>query len=164
METKIEDEDEEEFTSKFGNCSSEKIIAKIQKGEWVDILGGLCYIKEQSIVLDYIYFKHFATKDTYNIIFNFMIQKIDTVLSSKSTFVVYINLKKLTILDFDKHRQFIQHLSDVLKDRYPDRLEKCYIYNAPFVFAQIYNILSTFIHKETQDKIVLVSTKKLLDK
>ena len=81
METKIE----EEFTSKIGNCSSEKILAKIQKGEWVDILGGLCYIKEQCIFLDYIYFKHFATKDTYNIILNFMIQKIDTVLSSGFT-------------------------------------------------------------------------------
>ena len=124
METKIEDE--EEITSKFSNCSSEKIVAKIQKGEWVDILGGICYIKEQSIFLDYIYFKHFATKDTYNIILNCMIQKIDSILSSNSTFVVYVNLKKLTILDFDKHRQFIQHLSDILMERYKDKLSKCY--------------------------------------
>jgi hypothetical protein len=150
---------EEEFTSKFGNCSSEQIVAKIQKGELVDILGGVCYIKEQTIVLDYMYFKYFATKDTYNMILNSIIHKIDTVLSSKITFVVYVNLKKLTILDLDKHIQFIKHLSEVLKERYPDRLEKCYIYNVPFVFAQIFNILSTFINKDTLEKIVLVGPK-----
>ena len=156
METKIE----EEFTSKIGKCSSEKILAKIQKGEWVDILGGLCYIKEQCIFLDYIYFKHFATKETYNLILNYMIQQIDNVLSSNSTFVVYVNLQQITLLEIDKHRQFIQYLSMVLIEKYPDRLGNCYIYNTPFVFSRIFSLLRIFINKYTLEKIVLLGTNK----
>jgi hypothetical protein len=161
METKIE----EVFTPKFGDGSSEKIVAKIQKGEWNDIFEGFCYIKDQIVFMDYIYFKHLATKDTYNMVLNYMIQKIDcvlagnSVLTGNSVFTVYVNLKKLTVLEVDKHGQFIQQMSKVLKERYPDRLYKCYIYNAPFVFSQIYNIVSRFIDKDTQEKIVLIKTK-----
>ncbi len=161
METKIE----EVFTPKFEDGSSEKIVAKIQKGEWNDIFEGFCYIKDQIVFMDYIYFKHLATKDTYNMVLNYMIQKIDSVLagnsvlSGNSVFTVYVNLKKLTVLEVDKHGQFIQQMSKVLKERYPDRLDKCYIYNAPFVFSQIYNIVSRFIDKDTQDKIVLIKKK-----
>jgi len=173
METKIE----EVFTPKFEDGSSEKIVAKIQKGEWNDIFEGFCYIKDQIVFMDYIYFKHLATKDTYNMVLNYMIQKIDSVLagnsvlsgnsvlagnsvlSGNSVFTVYVNLKKLTVLEVDKHGQFIQQMSKALKERYPDRLDKCYIYNAPFVFSQIYNIVSRFIDKDTQDKIVLIKKK-----
>ena len=43
-----------------------------------------------------------------------------------------------------------------LKDKYPEKLAKCYVYNAPFIFTQIFNIVSMFIDKETQKKIELV--------
>ena len=65
----------------------------------------------------------------------------------------------MTVLEIDKHGQFIQHLSGILKDRYPNKLEKCYIYNAPFVFAKIYNIVSRFIDKDTQTKIELIDSR-----
>ena len=155
MEIKIEDV----FAPKFGDGSSEKIVSKIQKGEWNDIFEGFCYIKDYIIFMDYIYFKHLATKDTYNMTLDYMIKQIDCVLTGKNEFTVYVNLKKLTVLEVDKHSQFIQQLSKVLKERYPDRLKKCYIYNAPFVFSQIYNIVSRFIDKDTHEKIVLIKPK-----
>ena len=66
-------------------------------------------------------------------------------------------MKNLTITDIDKHTTFIQNLSGYLKDKYPQKLSKCYIYNAPFVFSQIYTIVSIFIDKETRKKIELIN-------
>ena len=70
-----------------------------------------------------------------------------------------MNLKKITLIDIDKHKEFIQDMSIYLKDKYPDKLTKCYIYNAPFVFSQIFNIVSLFIDKDTQTKIELIIKK-----
>jgi hypothetical protein len=72
---------------------------------------------------------------------------------------VHVNLKKLTLIDIDKHKEFIQDMSGHLKNKYPDKLIKCYIYNAPFVFSQIFNIVSLFIDKDTQKKIELIIKK-----
>ena len=66
-------------------------------------------------------------------------------------------MKSLTLSDVDKHKIFIQNIAVFLKEKYPNKLEKCYVYNAPFVFAQIYNIVSIFIDKDTQKKIELVN-------
>jgi hypothetical protein len=149
----------ETFIPIFDSSASEIILSKIQKKEWQFIFGGLCNIQNNSVIIDYKYFKICATKETYDTILNYLIMNIDSVLNNKSTFCTYINLKTLTVLEIDKHGQFIQHLSTVLKDRYPNKLEKCYIYNAPFVFAKIYNVVSMFIDKDTQQKIELISSK-----
>lgn len=152
METPIEI-----FYENIENTSSEKIIEKIKKGEWKDILNGLCFVKENIVVLNYVYFKHFATRETYSLILNFITNNIDAILLKNNYFIVKVNMKNLTIVDIDKHKIFIQNISGYLKEKYPQRLTKCYIYNAPFVFSQFFNIVSIFIDKETQSKIVLCS-------
>ena len=76
-----------------------------------------------------------------------------------SNFNVHANIKNLTLADIDKHKEFIQNISIILKQKYTNKLTKCYIYNAPFVFSQILNIVSLFIDKETQTKIQLVQKK-----
>jgi hypothetical protein len=68
-------------------------------------------------------------------------------------------MKKISLTDVDKHKLFIQNFSSYLKENYPDKLSKCYIYNAPVIFKQILNIISVFIDKETQTKIELVKNK-----
>jgi hypothetical protein len=135
---------------------SEKIITKIKKGEWNEVLNSLCDIKNNKIIIDYIYFKYFATKETYNIILALISKNIDTILSSHNTFSVYINMKSLTMVEIDKHKFFIQHIASILKEKYPSKLGKCYIYNAPFVFSQFFNIICLFVDKETISKIELV--------
>jgi hypothetical protein len=68
-------------------------------------------------------------------------------------------MKKLSISDIDKHKGFIQYISLYFQEKYPNKLAKCYIYNSPFVFNQLYNIICMFIDKETQKKIELVVNK-----
>ena len=147
------------FSNNIENNFSEKIINKIKNGQWNDILANLCCIKENNIILDYVYFKHFAHDDTYELILNCIIGNIDNIISKYSEFDVHVNLKYLTIIDIDKHKTFIQNISSFLKDKYPQKLSKCYVYNAPFVFTQFLNIVSIFIDKETLRKIQLVSSK-----
>lgn len=139
---------------------SEKIIGKIIKGEWNDILNGLCIIKDNAILLNYIYFKYFATNKTYNHIVNFITNNIDKILVKSQYFCVCVNMKSLTLGDLDKHKVFIQNISIFLTEKYPDKLSKCYIYNAPFIFSRIYKVVSTFIDKTTQEKIELVKDIK----
>jgi hypothetical protein len=80
-------------------------------------------------------------------------------LKDSTVFTVSVNLKSLTMIELDKHRSYITSISTILKQRYPQRLAKCYVYNAPFIFAQFYSLISTFIDKDTQAKIILVSSK-----
>ena len=145
------------FSENSENNSSEKIVDKIKKGEWSDILSNMCFIKENTLILNYIYFKHFAIQQTYSFILKHITNNIDKILLTSSDFMVRVNMKNLTIVDIDKHKLFIQNISGYLKDKYPQKLSKCYIYNAPFVFAQFFNIVSMFIDKETQKKIELVN-------
>jgi hypothetical protein len=137
--------------------SSEKIIEKVKNGEIEEILNNLCFVNEtNSIVLNYLYFKYIATKETYKYIMDFIINVIDKCLIHKSSFSVFVNMKGMKLIDIDKHRHFIQNMSTLLKDRYPNKLEKCFIHNAPIIFTQLYSVICLFIDKETQTKIVLV--------
>lgn len=144
------------FTENECDITSEKIIDKIKKGELNDILSKLCFINKNALIIDYIYFKYLATENTYSYILMYITNNIDNILLTNNDFIVHVNMKKISLSDVDKHQIFIQNLSLYLKERYPDKLAKCYIYNAPFVFKQIFNIINVFIDKETQKKIELV--------
>jgi hypothetical protein len=136
--------------------NSDKIIEKIQNGELDYILSKLCFINKNAIIINYVYFKYLATNNTYSYILMYITNNIDNILSTNNEFIVHVNMKKISLSDIDKHKIFIQNISTYLKEKYPDKLLKCFIHNAPFVFKQIFNIISTFIDKETQKKIELV--------
>ena len=135
--------------------SSDAIITKIKCGEWDEILSKLCSEKNNYVVIEYPYFKFVATAETYDTIVSLICSHIEKILKKKDSFSVHLNLKMLTLADIDKHKNFIQYLSTFLKDKYPQKMDKCYIYNAPFVFSQLFHIISMFIDKETQSKIVV---------
>lgn len=138
------------------NDNIEKIIYDIKKGNLNDILSKLCFVNKNDLMLNYIYFKYLATEITYNYILMYITNNIDTILSKNNEFIVHVNMQKLSLGDIDKHKLFINNLSLFLKEKYPNKLLKCYIYNAPFMFKQMFNVISVFIDKETQEKIELV--------
>jgi len=154
METNLEIFSENSCNS---GSTSDIIISKIKKGEWQYILNGLCKIENNLLIIDYNYFKYFATNKTYQIILQLITKNIDFILKKNDLFTVYVNMKALSISEIDKHREFIQHISGYLKEKYPNKLSKCYVYNAPFVFSTLFNIICLFIDKETQSKIELVN-------
>jgi len=135
----------------------EIIIGKLKKGEWNDILNSLCKVDANSMYLNYIYFKYFATKETYGILTNYIMSHINTILLEYDTFTVHVNMKTLTVLEIDKHMTFIQSISALLKETYSNKMNKCYVYNATFVFSKVLKLVSLFIDPETQQKIELVT-------
>jgi hypothetical protein len=144
-------------TNLFSKTSSpEIIITKIKTGEWKDVIDGLCNVKDDLIILDNAYFKHFATKETYNIIISHITTSIDNILSLHEGFTVHINMKNLTMTDIEKHLKFIQHISILFQERYSNKLVKCFVHNAPFIFSKMLTIVSMFIDKETLSKIELL--------
>lgn len=134
----------------------EYILNKIRTNKIEEIFDNICYIKDNYIIIDYVYIKHFASNDTYDLIFQHILNNIDSILKHHNKFGVHVNTKNLSLSDIDKHRTFITHMCRLFKDKYPDKLEKCYIYNAPHVFSHLYSIISIFIDKVTQQKIILV--------
>lgn len=133
------------------------IIEKIQNKKYDEVFEGLCCIQDNSIIMHYSYFKHFAMNDTYDIILQFIVSNIENILKDNDTFSVHVNARHLSLTDVDKHRNFILKMSQMLNEKFPYKLQKCYIYDAPFIFSQVFSIVSKFIDKETQRKIHVVN-------
>lgn len=123
-----------------------------------DLLESFCHITNNNkILLDYRIFKYIARPSTYDVLIKHISNKINLVLSNNPTFSVHICTKLLTISGADKHILFIYKLTESLNSSYPDKLEKCYIYDAPFIFQKIIGMLSLIVDKKTLSKITIVN-------
>lgn len=141
----------------FDHDEPATIIGHIIKGQFNTILSKMYRVQNEHMFVNHLYFKHLATAETYPIILNYAVSGIEATLESHDQFIAHINLKHLTMSDFDKHKQFLKNVSVLLKQAYPDKLQKCYIYNAPTFFSYVYNFVSMFVDKETLEKIQLIS-------
>ena len=122
-----------------------------------EILNNLCFIQGgNNILLDYRYFKCFVPEKDYDNIFQYFFNLIKKVLEKNETFNIHVYIKSLAISDLDKYYAFISKISQIMKDAFPDKLNKCYIYNASFIFAQLIKIIAKFVDKKTQEKIQLI--------
>jgi hypothetical protein len=137
----------------FETISSKNGKSSVKSVNFHEILIGLSHVNNDILMLDYSFFKYFASGETYNAITTHITNNIDCILHNNAYFSVYVNMKGLTIAEVDKHKSFIQNISLFLKQKYPNKLGKCCIYNTPFVFSQIYKFVSLFIDKDTQEKI-----------
>lgn len=148
---------EEEKNSLFGKPTSEIIFSKLKEGNFSFILNGICYIKDDSLVINYKFFKHFANIQTYEIINQYLVSLIDTILEKYSSFTVHLNMNSLTVTQLDKHRKYLTQLASILQQKYPDTLSVCYVYDASFIFSQLFNIISLFVDRVTLNKIQIVN-------
>ena len=118
------------------------------------LLSSMCYTHNNVVVVDYVYFKRIANKQTYDLIAQTIICNIDTILTQYDQFECHITLKMLTVGDVDKHMGFWIQMAGILKQRYQSQMSKCYIYDLPAFFTQCYKVISVFIDNVTQEKIV----------
>ncbi len=138
------------------NNRTDKIMAKIKEGNLQYILDGLCNMRDDHIFLDLKYVKFFAEKVTYPLITQIVMNNCDMVLQSYPRFNVHLNVSAFTVSQLDKHCAYIKQFSQIFANKYPDTLKKCYVYNASFVFEQLFNIISLFVDKVTMQKVTLV--------
>jgi hypothetical protein len=119
-----------------------------------EILHFFCHIKiNNEIEINSKYFKTIISFVDKNYILNYLFFIIENILKKYDTFIVHVNIEKLTLLEIEKNKDFIQKLSTTLKERFPDKLDFCIIYEGSFIFKQIYNLLAIFIDKKTLKKI-----------
>jgi hypothetical protein len=52
-------------------------------------------------------------------------------------------------------RKLIKLISESLQTLFPDKLNKCYIYNTTKLFNQFFDIIKLFIDKKTKQKIII---------
>ena len=140
--------------------TSEQLLHKIINGKWQEVLNYLCRINDNIVIINHKIFKHFATNETYPIISNYVINHLDNILTKHNSFRVYINMKELTMRDIDKHKKYIIDVSKFLQEKYPNKLEKCEIINAPSIFKCLYNIVSILLDSDTKKKIAILYTQK----
>jgi glycyl-tRNA synthetase alpha subunit len=143
----------------FEEIPKEKVIQYLKTGKFQELLNYYCKIEENDIIINYYYFKYLANSQTYDIFTNLMIVYIDSILQSFDKFNVHISIHKLSVMEIHKHIGYIRIMTDLLKTRYQDKMNKCLIYNSSNLFSQIYEIILPFIDPDTQQKIELVSKK-----
>jgi hypothetical protein len=125
----------------------------------IELLLAYCNLNdENNIILDYKYFKLIRKLnriENYTII-DHMISIFQKALEKKEVFTIHFCLKTLTISDIDQYYSIIREISEIFKIKFPDKLEECFIYNAPFIFTQFIKIVSVFADKKTMNKLKLV--------
>jgi hypothetical protein len=123
-----------------------------------ELLHTFCYISsnENDITLNFKSLKLINKQLSNDFLLEHLINNIDLVLTKYNVFKFHINVKSISILDVDKNKDFIQKASIVLKEKYPCKLDICYIYEAPNMFSNIFKLIFAFVDKETQKKIKIV--------
>jgi hypothetical protein len=120
-----------------------------------EVLNTFCYIKSNNeIIINYESFKILNTIIDKKVILNHLLYTIETVLNQFELFIVHANIKKLTLLEIDKNKDFIYEMSNILKEKFNDKLDSCYIYDSSFIFKQIHQLLAMFVDKKTITKII----------
>lgn len=141
------------LTTKNLNINT-NINLKLNEEKLHELLNNFCHIKiNNEIEIHYKFFKIINTFIDQNYILNYLIFIVENILKNYETFIVHVNIEKLTLLEIEKNRLFVQEMSSVLKEKFPDKLEFCNIYEGSFVFKQIVNLLAIFIDKKTLKKI-----------
>ena len=128
-------------------------IKKIENLE--TILKKLCFIEnENHIIINYPIFKILLKNGQYEeIIIQYIFNIMRGVLKIYPQFIIHINMDSLTLVDIDKYYSFITKISKIMRDSFPEKMYKCHIYNASFIFSKLFKIISLFIDKNTQKKI-----------
>ena len=149
-----------EYSSKIlfekNHIKSTQILEKIRNRQFKEILNGIGHIKNDCIIIEFKFFKYFNMPVTHDLITSHMDQVTSEVVSKYNKFNVHLNLQSFSIADADKHSNYIRSIAGFFAEKYPERLNICYIYNASFVFETIFKIINTFIDKDTLKKLVLV--------
>jgi len=140
------------------HIKSSQIAEKIKQRKYAEILDGFIRLNGDGFIVEPKYLKQFANPYTHELIINYMDKlTIDLLASGQlETFNIYINLQSLSLVDLDKNIAFFKTLSTLFSDRYPDKLNKCYIYNASIIFETIFKMIRGFVDKETLSKIQIV--------
>jgi hypothetical protein len=138
------------------HIKSTEILEMIKQKRFNEILDGFGHIKDNCIIIEFKFFKYFSMPVTHDLITSHMDQIMKELTSKYDTFNVHVNFQSCSIADADKHSAYCKYINGIFSEKYPDKLNMCYVYNASFVFETIFKVAKVFMDKDTLKKIVLV--------
>ena len=143
----------------FDKIDNNYIKTQIKQTNDLELIQSLCYAyKENHIIINYPYFKYITKNNIYggDEIIQYLINVMQNVLKEHKQFIIHLNTNNLNLIDVEKYYLFIQKISQIMKDQFPEKMKTCHIYNAPYVFSKLFSIVSIFIDKDTQKKIKIM--------
>jgi len=125
-----------------------------------EFMSSFCHVNaDKEVVIDFRYFKLLSTWNGFDT--DFMIHHVMNIIESalkyNDFFIMHMYLKSLSISDMEKYYPFIVKISETFKNMFADKLDKCFLYKPPFIFAQLFNIVSAFFDKKTIGKLQTVN-------
>jgi hypothetical protein len=161
----INDENEyndfQTLSNYFDKIDNKYIKTQMKQTNDLELIQSLCCAyKENHIIINYPYFKYITKNNIYSgdEIIQYLINVMQNVLKEHKQFIIHLNTNNLNLIDVEKYYLFIQKVSQIMKDHFPEKMKTCYIYNAPYVFSKLFSIVSIFIDKDTQKKIKIMDT------
>jgi len=125
-----------------------------------EFMSSFCHVNaDKEVVIDFRYFKLLSTWNGFDTDFmiHHVMNVIEAALKYNEFFIMHMYLKSLSISDMEKYYPFIVKISETFKNMFADKLGKCFIYKPPFIFAQLFNIVSAFFDKKTIGKLQTVN-------
>ena len=123
-----------------------------------EILNKICFMEGDKVFIDYKIMKQVLHVNTYDIVFEHLINVTKEILLHNEFINIHVFLKGLTITDMDKHRNFAIRIIKTFSEQFPNKLNVCNLYKTPAIFSQIFALVSMFIDKVTTHKIRVVKS------
>jgi hypothetical protein len=111
-----------------------------------------------SVFMDYIVFKTYATPENYNKIVNFILTLFDYCITTYGDYIVYVNLESFTVSAAQRYKNVIDlFLRNCMASntQYSIKIKNMIICNTPNTFQNIAKFLTPFIDPIVKTKIVL---------
>ena len=122
-----------------------------------DIIDYFCHTKEDSLFVDYRFFKLISNNiDLFQIYYNSLVNNIDKLLKNNKNIFIHVNIEKFLLTDFDKYSNLFTKLTNLFLEKYPDILNKLFVYGSGIIFDKLIKLLSMFLTKETRTKMILI--------
>lgn len=80
-----------------------------------------------------------------------------TAADTNTGIAVEVDLTGFTMASFMRHIKFFRRVAKHFQDKYPDKLEKCRVVNAPAYVRQVCTLLSAFVDARTMEKLEFVT-------
>ncbi len=146
------------YTKEYLDCKNNNKNLNIH-----NIIDYFCFIKPESLYVDYRYFK-ILTKhidiqkntDLINIYYYKIISNIEELLKTNTFIFIHVNIEKFSLTDFDRYSDLFSKLSTLFLEKYPDILNKLYVYGSGIIFEKLIKMFSMILTKETRKKMILI--------
>ena len=117
-----------------------------------------CYIKDDSLFVNYRFFKLIPNNlDLFQIYYDKLVENIEKLLKNNTYIFIHVNIEKFSLTDFDKYSHLFTNITNLFLEKYPDILNKLYVYGSGMIFEKLIKMFSMLLTKETRKKMILIN-------